>query len=189
MKFMKHTLLLIFLLSCSGPNLKPPVLHIKKTASMYGLNFVPYSKKGFLFTPYSYTQKYKSIGLVSFYIYTSATLYLKKSDSTKLKKATHELIQKLKRENHPPTFRYVWLKDDIENDDILKLAFFESVKLGANALVDLQLEDVKENFDDGHSSTSIPGIKLSGFAIQREDYPILEDTNEEYLKLKKKFNF
>jgi hypothetical protein len=129
---------------------------IPKTMTIGMFNFKKYSDKGFLFTPHSYLGDYESIGLVSVMLSPSAKI--------------NKINTGNKNSDGSPIFKKVWNIDKINVDEALDSLYFLANKLNANAIVDLEIKEISQSYNDINSDVpqvTIFGYKVDGFAIKR----------------------
>jgi hypothetical protein len=70
------SLILLITFSCARPK------HIPGSLSISGINFAPFSKEGFLFTPNKYLGDYESIGIINLFFVPIASL-IKSTETTR----------------------------------------------------------------------------------------------------------
>ncbi len=152
---MKTSVLLIvasvvLLLGCSGG-----VSFVPKSLTVGLFNFTPYSEKGFLFTPHSYSGDYESIGLVSVMISPSARL--------------NKIATSNKNADGKTIFDKSWSIDRIDVNEALDSLYHLAAALGADAIVDLQINEISQsyNMNNLEPQVTIYGYKIDGFAIKR----------------------
>jgi len=140
-----------FLIGCATTG----ITFVPKTMNIGIFNFKKYSENNFLFTPHNYLGDYESIGLVSIIISPSAKI-------TKIK-SPH------KNGDGSPYYKKVWNVDDMNVDEALDSLFYLANKLGANAIVDLQIKEITQsyNMNSIFPQITIYGYKIDGFAIKR----------------------
>lgn len=111
-----HLLLALCLLTgCAGSF----ITHIPAVTSVTGLDFTPFSDRGFLFTPHMYEGEYSSIGLIKVVI-------------------TPEL-ERVKEKNRRGQMEYTpWRVKLVPFQDALEDAYQHALSMGADAMVDFE---------------------------------------------------
>ncbi|MGA3051423.1 MAG: hypothetical protein ABSE00_05860 [Chitinispirillaceae bacterium] len=129
---------------------------VPKNLTLTNFDLTSYSKKGFLFTPYKYLGDYESIGIMSII----ATPEAKLTDINTGKKDHFE----------QPIFEKMWKINDVPVAEAMDSLYAAAMKLGANAIVDLDLKEIDHSYNaeagKAHPVT-IYGYKIYGFAIKR----------------------
>jgi len=140
------------------------VNEIRGTALFSGYDFTEYTKKGFLFTPEKYLGEYESIGLITLRItptvrktnapsYTSDTLVYK-SGMLLNRGEDFEIVE---------TVGGRILVEVISSDKAIKLIYEKAVSMGADAIVNFNIEDIELH----NGSLFYTGLRITGFAIKR----------------------
>jgi len=141
-------LFIIFFVSCAKP---PSLIHEKFITS--GYDFSDYSKKGFLFTPNLYQGDYETFGLIQL-SYTPQAKLTEIRVEHKYKSRSY-----VKKE---------WKVDEINPKKAIESIYKACVEMGADALTRMEIETFFERHAQGTTKPiTIPGIKISGFAIKR----------------------
>ncbi len=135
------------------------ITRIEKETSISGADFREYTKKGFLFTPYSYNGKYEPVGLVIFSIKSGAEY--KSAISGKKSKENNPYITDYSTEYK------IWFYDYVEMSQVVEFAYKKAIEMGANALCDFKINFEYESVSTGVETISLPVLKVSGFAIKR----------------------
>lgn len=128
---------------------------ISKSMTMGIFNFKKYSESGFLFTPHNYLGDYQSIGLMSIMLSPSARLNRIKTNEKGISDSA--------------IYKQVWDIDSIDVEEALDSLHSQAIKLGANAIIDLQIKEISQtyNVNTGQPVVTIFGFKIDGFAIKR----------------------
>jgi hypothetical protein len=111
-----------------------------------GVDFTPYTRLGFLFTPETFGGPYDAIGLIRVTRY-AAGHYVVPEGAT----AAHE-----------------WQFDPVPVQGVVDSVFAKAKAMGANAVIRFQIDVAPERSADG---ASVPGITVSGFAIHIRSTP------------------
>ena len=123
-----------------------------KTDKFYMLDFSSYSKKGFLFTPKTYSGEYESIGVI---------------DYTFIPAAKNETRKEV-RDGIYTDYHY-WIEDQFTTYDLLDTVYTRCKSKGADAVIDLKIEYESKNYGQGYANpATISGLKISGYAIKRK---------------------
>lgn len=145
---MKATILfliaLITILAFSCTTLR----HIDREDIYYTLDFRKYANEGFLITPEMYRGNYMTMGVVSYETYPEAK-YI-------------EIV-------HPTYTSKSWSPTPVSSSEALDSVYVYCKKLGADALVRFNIESVQKEYSGITNPITITGVKLSGYAIKRED--------------------
>ena len=123
-----------------------------KRVYVYGYDFTKYTAVGFLFTPEKYLGEYESIGMLVVEIYPE----IKKEKKTSMQYGTSDY-------DKPQGWHYYPISTGEALDSLYSIA----TKMGADAVVNLVIEDAEEKWGVLNDST-IPGKKVSGFAVKRK---------------------
>ncbi len=147
-RFKVILLFIIFFVSCANP---PSLIDEKFIIS--GYDFSDYSKKGFLFTPNLYQGDYKAIGLIQ------------------LSFAPHAKLTEVRGKDKYIRRAYAkkdWKVDEFNSKKAIESIYKSCVEIGADALTQMKIETFFEHHAQGTLyPITIPGIKISGFAIKR----------------------
>lgn len=144
--------LLIALFVLGGCTNQLVLKNTPETKKFYMLDFSSYTKKGFLFTPKSYTGEYESIGMV---------------DYTFIPGAKNETRKEVKDGIY--TDCYYWIEEPFTTYDLLDVVYSMCNAKGADALIDLKIEYKSESYGQGYvNPATISGLKISGYAIKRK---------------------
>ena len=145
---MRRILLLVLLITfgCAPPN------YIPESLSVSGINFAPFSEKGFLFTPNKYLDDYESIGIINLSFAPEANL-IRLTENTRNGERTTSS----------------WVVNDMNPDSLLIKVHELCVEMGADALTEFEVTSFYNNHAVGTTNPiTIMGIKFSGFAIRRK---------------------
>jgi hypothetical protein len=105
------------------------------------LNFTPFTKQGFLFTPEPYPGDYESVGMITVSISASGE----------------------RKRMRPGIYDWDWDLTQIQADSVLSYFYNQATVLGADAVVRLSLSRTTTDFGE----LSVPTIVATGFAIKR----------------------
>ncbi len=130
---MKWWCLLLITILFMSVGCERKITKIEKETSISGADFREYTKKGFLFTPYSYPGKYEPVGLVIFSIrsgaeYKSATSGKKSKDNSYRPHSSE----------YSPEYK-IWFYDYVEMSQVIEFAYKKAIEMGANALCDFKI--------------------------------------------------
>jgi len=147
MKTLLISVVVLFFVGCT-----PGITFVPRTLSFGAFDFRPYTEKGFLMTPKSYSGEYMSVGIVS----------LALSPEAKLMKVK---IQK----KDTVLYRSEWKCEELKAKEVLDSLYFYCKLMGADALVDFQISESEEIYNIGTNKpvVTIRGLRASGFAIRR----------------------
>jgi len=147
---------LFILVSCSTSKITTSkISFIPKSQILFGLDFRPYTEQGFLVTPYSYSEPYESIGVLTLSILPEA------------KKVVGNTYRTSDSPNSTIQVEYIWLKSDISPEETIEAMYQECKKLGADALVDFNIKPISKHYNTD-PPVSIDGFEVTGFAIKRK---------------------
>lgn len=150
-------LLLSFVVFGCATN-RPPVKFVPAVSSLSLIDFTPYSSKSFLITPFPYNADYEAVGIFQVVLTPQAIMDSTKS-TVRTEAGSHSVV---KRE---------WKTDAIDSKKAFDLIYAEASRMGANAIVDLKISEVRNEIVNdpisGYPSTVVYGIRLNGFAIKR----------------------
>ncbi len=162
-KCLLFSLVLIVLLSCALEEEMPVLYHVPSGFETYQLDFTPYTNKGFLFTPRSYSGKYNSVGLLEFDYNTEANL---------VEMTLNELTEEARNAGLTPITCLMWEVEDLDYQVVLDYAYRKALQMGGDAIVSFKLTaDTKTLVNPiDYPSVEIPVVHVSGFVIKRH-YP------------------
>jgi hypothetical protein len=129
--------------------------------TLYGIDFTPYTHKGFLITPEKYSGQYESIGIIN---YTAKPGAIYKLTGRKLNPFYASGGSEPHYIDH-----YEWAVDSISFKDVLSKVYDICINMGADALVNFQNEITSDSYTNIKNPTSITGYRITGFAIKRKD--------------------
>lgn len=121
-----------------------------------GMDFREFSEQGFHFSPYSYSSKFESRGMISITI-SPQSFVLDESSVSKKKPGTN-----YEQHSSIATSLPIYV-EKISIQDQLKKMRDIAVELGADAIVDLKIQSEPDERDFG----TVYILHLSGFAIKR----------------------
>jgi hypothetical protein len=163
MKKVLSLLLTFFFSSCATVNELKELKVIFPSETLYGIDFAPFTKKGFLITPEEYNGPYESIGMIYFTAKPGAQ-YLK----------TDTKLNPYWSENSPyePKFIevYEWKVDSIAFEQVLTKVYTICVGMGADALVNFKNEIANDTHTGIKNPVTITGYRITGFAIKRKEH-------------------
>jgi hypothetical protein len=127
---------------------------IQREVIISDLDFRKYSKNGFLFTPFEYSGKYESIGIVSATIFPKASCI--------------EITTSANGLGTPIGCQ--WSIQPVYADDVLATLYTKYSTNGADAIVDLKLSPAVKTLNEGTiKAIRLNGITMTGFAIKRSE--------------------
>ncbi len=134
---------------CASSNITsiPPAVEVS------GFDLRPFSERGFLFTPTTYSGEFDAIGIVNVTIWPGA-----EKKEVRRKSITRNTSTRRK------ATETIWVIDEIDSNDALERAFQEATALGADALINFAVQSRTRNV----AGTTLNGIEISGFAIKRK---------------------
>lgn len=141
MKNLSGLLIAIIISSCST------LKHVSKQEVIYGIDFRPYTEKGFLFTPEKYLGEYASIGIVSIEIYPE-----------------YNYVDSHLNSDNQFVEAKGWQSEGIEIDTVLNKYHERLVAMGADAVMNFKTTTVNKNYN----TVVVVGLKMEGFAIKRK---------------------
>jgi len=126
--------------------------HISAYEQLMGLDLRPYAEQDFLITPYPYSGKYTSVGVIDYKVMPQAQL-VATSTSTNPQSASAKK----------------WITDTVQTAVVLDKIYHMSVEMGANALVDFKVLEASDNYTGIANPVVITGVRITGLAIRRDD--------------------
>ena len=154
---MKIFALLVSLLLITGCA-KKPLSHIPARTISSGVDFTAFTDREFLFTPERYVEEYESIGVITV---------------TMWPEANREVMENARRIRRPGRYTRAtevgdWVIEAITIQDALEAMYQLAAEMGANAVINLEITRVVEEYGSSITSTLVlQGIEISGFAIRR----------------------
>lgn len=130
-------LVTIILSSCAGGG----ITSIPSSRHATVLDFTPFTKQGFLFTPEPYHGNYESIGLITVSVLASGE----------------------RKRLRPGIYDWDWDLTPLQTDSVLNYFYQEATLLGADAVVRLSLTSSIADV----VGQSVPRVTATGFAIRR----------------------
>ena len=106
------------------------------------LDFTPFTKQGFLFTPEPYQGEYESIGMITVSISASGE----------------------RKRLRPGVYDWDWDLSQVQSDSVLNYFFEKATALGADAVIQFSLTRSSIDF----AGLQVPTTIASGFAIKRK---------------------
>ena len=129
---------------------------IKREVLISDIDFRKYSDHGFLFTPFEYSGKYESVGIVSATIFPSARYYSMTSSDN----------------GAGSPIGGAWTVQRVFANDVIDSLYSKYSALGANAIVDLKLSNATKQYNSGMmNAIELQGVTVTGFAIKRSEQP------------------
>ncbi len=157
----KITLLTIFLgfISCA------PVKEIYPVEVLFGVDFRPYTQKGFLFTPEKYTGEYESIGLLDLSRSPGAQYVI-------LNSKANPRFSRFSSEQEV-FYQYGWKIDSISIPMMIDKFYSICIDMGADAVMNFEVYGkealrVQPVFSN-KNPPELPFLGIRGFAIKRKD--------------------
>jgi hypothetical protein len=162
MKKLLYLLLAFLLTSCAVTQKELKELKIISPYEyLYGIDFAPFTQKGFLITPEKYNGNYESIGMIDFTAYPGAQ-YIK--TGVKLNPYWSQ------GSSEPKVIEtYEWKIDSIEFKAVLNKVYNICVEMKADALVNFKNEITLDTHEGIKNPITIAGYRITGFAIKRKD--------------------
>lgn len=146
-------LIIIVNYSCSPRNLA------QRQVSVFYSDYSKYAKEGFMITPDMYTGKYEACGEISIDVFPGELLK-EEVDKRDEKEAIYS----------PSTNKYI-VKENISNDELIKMAVDKAKEVGANALVNFKCLEIYSTYYDTRLREVVKlfsNYEISGFAIKRQ---------------------
>lgn len=151
-KFIFLLIVIPFIAGCSTGN----IYKLKESKSVYELDFLKYSKKGFLYTPFEYRGDYEAISVIYLEFYPGY----------------ERIVTSTQSHGGGSTFAnrdLTWIKTDVSIVEMLDSAYTLAKRKGANAIVDLKINEEEKEYDLGREGIlTVRGISIRGFAIKRK---------------------
>lgn len=135
-----------------------PLAHIPPRVIAAGVDFTPFTARGFLFTPERYPESYESIGVITITIWPEANREVRSG-------------RRVRRggQDTPAVEIGDWVIEPITIQDALESMYERASEMGADAVVNLEISRVVEEYASSLLTTLVlPGIEVSGFAIKRQ---------------------
>jgi hypothetical protein len=127
---------------------------------MNKIDFRKYSDKGFLITPEKYPGEYHAIGMIDF-IKMPGAVYVKR---TKLDENNKPVTPEF---GHPAEIEKNWVPENINMDAVLEELYKQCVALGADAIINFNVEPNSVLHGGISNPVTIEGVRITGFAIKR----------------------
>lgn len=128
---------------------------------MNKIDFRKYSDKGFLITPEKYSGEYHAVGMIDF-IKMPGAVYVKR---TRLDDNNKPVTPEF---GHPAEIDKNWVPENINMDAVLEDLYKQCVALGADAIINFNLETNSVLHGGITNPVTIEGVRITGFAIKRE---------------------
>lgn len=139
---------LIFIISSCGP-----LKHIPGYEIFMGVDFRPYSEKGFLITPHEYHGEFTSIYMIDYILMPEASY----------QPAQYEDNQKVEEGG----WRFSYKDADIEH--AVESIYNKCVEMGADAIMDFNIQTHEDEYDFIPNPVTVKGLLITGVAIKRGD--------------------
>ena len=150
----KHLTLLLFI-GLAFWGCSPVITYVPEKSEVSAIDFTPFTKKDFLFTPNKYLGEYESVGIIYFKYHPEAKLVKKEIERSKDE-----------RDNITKT---VWEVAEYNPNLLLYDVYTACVSMGADALTEFTFEGIQSDYGFGSAQPiSIDGISIKGFAIKRK---------------------
>ncbi len=133
--------LFLFAIGCSGPS------ELSRSVVVTGIDFRPYTEKGFLITPEKYTGEYQSIGMIRIDV----------------QPATKKVDYSVPIDTKTWSVHLDWLVENLDIKMVIDEAYKAATKMGADALTDFSLSS--RVMVEGY--ILVPTYEATGFAIKR----------------------
>lgn len=137
------------------------ITKIQGYAIMNKIDFRKYSDKGFLITPEKYSGEYHAVGMIDF-IKMPGAVYVKR---TRLDDNNKPVTPEF---GHPAEIDKNWVPENINMDAVLEDLYKQCVALGADAIINFNLETNSVLHGGITNPVTIEGVRITGFAIKRE---------------------
>jgi hypothetical protein len=118
----------------------PKLQHISAVTTATGIDFDRYSQRGFFFSDDAFTGAYEPIGLIHVTSYAAANWKTGKGYEAGM-----------------------WAYEGVPIQETVDSAYAVAVRLGANALVKMEMRAVERT-----GTPPVPGVEISGWAIRRK---------------------
>lgn len=128
---------------------------------LYGIDFTPFTQKGFLITPEKYSGNYESIGIINF--------TAKPGAQYKMSGRKPNPYYKSGTDDQRYIDVYEWAVDSIAFTEVLDKVYNICIGMGADALVNFQNEITLDPYTGIKNPVTITGYRITGFAIKRKD--------------------
>lgn len=157
---MKYSYLTTFVLailiaSCSLPN---EIKYSPQEENFYVIDFSDYSQEGFFISPEKPTDTYIPIGMIDYRFVAAAK---------KIELITGQSYNPDGSSN--PQITYFWVQEDWEIENCMDTVVKVCKSMGANALFNFEILPNTKVINDGIKSETFDGIRITGFAIKREE--------------------
>lgn len=152
-------LALVIMASCTFQ--MKEITKIQGYTIMNKIDFRKYSDKGFLITPEKYSGEYHAVGMIDF-IKMPGAVYVKR---TRLDDNNKPVTPEF---GHPAEIDKNWVPENINMDAVLEDLYKQCVALGADAIINFNLETNSVLHGGITNPVTIEGVRITGFAIKRE---------------------
>ena len=153
-KLLSIFIALSFLAGCASSN----VTEQPESILSLGVDFRPYTEKGFHFTPYQYSGEYESLGLIE-------VIYI-----PEFRKAPsgHTMQSPTALDGYsiyidPSNPNDFWNVKNVSGEQLVKEAYELALEMGADAIVDFRIG----SYQYVNGSLRVESAKIEGFAIKR----------------------
>lgn len=151
-------LALVIMASCTVQ--MKEITKIQGYTIMNKIDFRKYSDKGFLITPEKYSGEYHAVGMIDF-IKMPGAVYVKR---TRLDDNNKPVTPEF---GHPAEIDKNWVPENINMDAVLEDLYKQCVALGADAIINFNLETNSVLHGGITNPVTIEGVRITGFAIKR----------------------
>lgn len=161
----KKTFLLVLVLvlaGCVGTN---ELLYIPPEQEVIALDFGPYVERGFMFTVDEvYRGSYEPRGLISVTLFPEAV----RDEVTAKNALAPRRIEQIGQEQPGRKQLSDWRVTPITSEQMLEAAYRAAIGLGADALIQFDIDEVKEWIGSFYG-VDASAYRVTGFAIKRLD--------------------
>ena len=158
---MKKLILLLLIIILPGCLTELKVIY--PVELLFGIDFTPYTQKGFLITPEKYSDPYESIGIIDYTVMPGAVYELSGREINPYYKEGSQQTQ-------PHTVeKYEWIIDTVSFDEVLNQVYTICIDMGADALVNFKNERIELPYAGIKNPITITGYRITGYAIKRKD--------------------
>lgn len=138
-----------------------PISKIPEYISLKGLDFTPFTEKGFLFTPEKYLGDYESMGLIEFTYRVEANMK---------QYQLNEVNEQMRSLGFEEIYEYIWEYNEVDLDAMLQKAYFIAKEMGGDAICNFRIISDDSSYLNavGYPPVTVPGRKITGFVIKRK---------------------
>ena len=152
-KLISFLLVTFIMLGCS--NLK----EVPSYSLLSMVDFRKYSAEGFLITPEKFAGNYNSVGIIDYVKMPGAKYIVSKKLQNQEK---YKAYDPTSDSNFPQ-----WFIETINMDQALDEVYKQCKNLGANAIINFNIEMNSETWGTNPNQVNITGYRITGFAIKR----------------------